>query len=398
MTSVRLDPIDEVISDYSRGRMVVIVDDPDRENEGDLACPAQLVTPEQISFMMKYARGLICISLSPDIAKRVKLPLQTANNNSPYQTAFTVSVSLKSEGAHTASGRVRTMQALLRDDSCAEDFVSPGSVSPLIADSNGVVGRRGQTEASSDLARISGLAPSGVICEIMADDGSMLRGASLQRYSEKHNLKITSVDEIVRYRREREVFVREVSQAALQTDYGPCRAHVFVDDVARKEHLAVLFGEPNVAEAPLVRIHSECLTGDVLGSRRCDCGPQLDRSIAMMCEEGNGILLYLRQEGRGIGLLNKIRAYELQDHGKDTVDANVELGFEPDQRDYLAAANMLRTLGLKKVQLLTNNPKKVAGLTEGGIEVVDRISVKVDVDPYSEAYLSVKKERMGHLL
>ncbi len=399
-SSLTLTPFHKVIEDYRNGKMVIIVDDPDRENEGDLAFASELVTPEHIAFMMDKARGLICVSISSETARNLKLPLQVLNNNSPYQTAFTVSVDSVAcgENAVTAEGRAKTIAKMLKDDATPADFTIPGHIYPLISNANGVVGRRGQTEASSDLARIAGLKASGVICEILNPDGTMARGGQVADYAKRYNLSVTSVEAIVRYRQEQEVFVREVASHEVQTRWGHARVFVFSDEVASKEHLAIVFGDVRGAQAPLVRIHSECLTGDVLGSRRCDCGAQLNKALEAMANEGCGVMLYMRQEGRGIGLMNKIRAYELQDQGADTVDANLKLGFEADERDYAAASNILSGLGIQRLRLITNNPRKIKGLENGGLVVSERVSAFVDPDKYSEGYLDTKRTRLGHLM
>lgn len=397
-----LSPIDDVIADYRNGKMVIIVDDADRENEGDLALATEWVTPQSLAFMMHQARGLICVTISPDLAKRLELPQQVDNNNSPYRTPFAVSIDHRSvaEQGVTAAGRARTMQALLEPGAEPQEFVSPGHVFPLVANPAGVLGRRGQTEGSYDLAKLAGLKPSGIICEILNQDGSMARGEQLREYAERHGLRITSVAEIVRKRLSQEVLVRLVAHNTLTTDAGDFDTHVYRNDVDGKEHLALVYGSTAALnrQPVLVRIHSECLTGDVFGSRRCDCGPQLQEAQRRIVAEGAGIIVYLRQEGRGIGLGNKLRAYELQDHGRDTVQANIELGFEPDQRDFVVAAQILESLGTKQVRLLTNNPRKILSLESAGVKVTERVPLLVPTDEFSQRYLEAKREKLGHLL
>lgn len=399
----RLSPFEEVLDDYRAGKMVIIVDASDRENEGDLAVATEMLTTDKLSFMMREARGLICTTITPAISKKLDLPLQVMNNSSPFNTPFAVSIDCK-EVLHTgvtASSRTLTMHRLVSEDACADDFISPGSVFPLISNPAGVLGRQGQTEGAFDLARISGLQPSGVICEIMNEDGSMARGGDINEFARKHELKVTSVGEIIKYRLREEVFVRKVAESELETDFGTFSVSVFQDDVLGKEHLALVYGDLrgsiNADKAVLVRVHSECLTGDVFGSRRCDCCQQLHQSMNAIVEAGVGVLLYLRQEGRGIGLANKLKAYELQDRGLDTVEANIELGFAADERDFVVAARMLSALKIEKVRLLTNNPDKVKELKENGIQVQERIGVEVPHDPISAEYLNTKREKLGHL-
>lgn len=401
--SFTIAPFDEVVKRFRAGEMVIIVDDADRENEGDITIATECITPEQVSFMMREARGLICVTIAPELAAKLNLPLQVINNNSPFNTPFAVSVDHRSVGALgvTAEARATTMRKLIEPGASMSDFVSPGHVFPLVANPAGVIGRQGQTEGSYDLARIAGLAPSGIICEILNPDGTMARGAHLQEFARKHNLLITSIEEIMRYRVNEEILVRAVSKRDLETDYGMFTTHVFQDDVDGKEHLALVRGELarfDPVKGPLVRIHSECLTGDVFGSRRCDCGAQLDHAMRRIVAEEAGVVLYLRQEGRGIGLANKLRAYELQDRGRDTVDANLELGFAADSRDFAVAAKILGGFGLKKIRLLTNNPQKFKQLSTFGIDITERIPVVVPEDEYSKGYLETKRTRMGHWL
>lgn len=386
----------EVIETFRAGKMVIIVDDESRENEGDIVAPAQFVTESQIEFMMEYGRGLICVSLPGSRVDSLSLKYQSLVNQSVFQTPFTVSISAKGYTSESATDRSTTIRMLCDERRTIKDFESPGSVFPLKVHKNGVLGRRGQTEGSSDLARIAGLYPAGVICEILAEDGSMLRGKDLMDFAALHKLPVTSVEEIARYRREVEVYVIQSSQREYDSDYGTLRIKSFQDKSTDKEHLAILVGDPK--ENPLVRIHSECLTGDIFGSRRCDCGPQLHRSLAQMQMEGGGVLLYLRQEGRGIGLSNKIRAYALQDEGKDTVEANELLGFEPDERDFMVAVRILNSLGIEKLRLMTNNPDKLETLSVAGINVTERVPLTVPFDEFTKSYLLAKKLKLGHLL
>ncbi len=398
-----LDTFTDVLADIRAGKAVLVVDNADRENEGDLILATEKVTSEMVSFLMREARGLICVSIPAEIAERLRLPLQVLNNNSAFQTPFAINVDHKDVGSRgvTAEGRAQTMRALIETGSEAPDFVSPGHVFPLIANSAGVMGRPGHTEGAFDLARLAGLTPSGILCEVLNPDGTMARGAQLQEFASKHELRITSIQAIKEYRAFHEIAVRQLSEGDVETDYGSFHARVFADDAGKKEHVAMIRGElatMPMSYAPLVLLHSECLTGDVFGSRRCDCGRQLDGAMKLITEEGAGLVLYLRQEGRGIGLENKVRAYALQDQGLDTVEANVHLGFDPDERDFAVGAHMLLAMGIRSIRLITNNPAKAAALSRFGISVVERIPMVVEPDPYSEAYLRTKREKLGHLL
>ncbi len=397
------DDFNDVLRDIRAGKAVVVVDSDDRENEGDLILATEKVTPEIVSFLMREARGLICVSIPAEIADRLRLPLQVLNNNSPFQTPFAITIDHREVGGRgvTAEGRARTMRSLIEPNTQAHDFVSPGHVFPLIANSAGVIGRPGHTEGAFDLARLAGLSPSGILCEVLNPDGTMARGSQLQAFASKHGLRTTSIQAIREYRALHEIAVRQLSDRDVETDYGTFHAVVFVDDAGKKEHIAMVrgdIGKMPVSYAPLVRLHSECLTGDVFGSRRCDCGRQLDGAMKLITEEGAGLVLYLRQEGRGIGLENKVRAYALQDQGLDTVEANVHLGFDPDERDFAVGAHMLLAMGIRSIRLITNNPAKAAALSRFGISVVERIPMVVEPDPYSESYLRTKREKLGHLL
>ena len=399
----QLDPIEDVIAHFSSGGMVIIVDDEDRENEGDLVVATEKVTPEALAFMMNHGRGLICVTIGKEIAQKLNLPLQVLYNNSPFQTPFAISVDHISviPGGVSASARAKTMIALLEPSSVATDFVSPGHVFPLIAHEAGVMGRRGQTEGSFDLARLAGLSASGVICEVLSPDGTMLRGEELAAFARQHALPITSVEDIRRFRAISEIAVRRMSSQTITTDYGEFNAVSYVDDVGGKEHVAIIkgdFSQLPTSYSPLVRLHSECLTGDVFGSRRCDCGPQLAGAMKLIANEGAGVVLYLRQEGRGIGLVNKVRAYGLQDSGLDTVEANVHLGFEPDERDFAVGAHILKDLNISRVRVITNNPRKQLTMEQLGIVVTERIPMVVERDPLNEHYLLTKREKLGHIL
>ena len=398
-----LDNFSDILNDIRAGKAVIVVDSTDRENEGDLILATEKVTPEMVSFLMREARGLICVSIPSEVAERLQLPLQVLNNNSPFQTPFAISVDHKDVVPRgvTAEGRSQTMRSLMEPAALPHHFVSPGHVFPLIANSAGVMGRPGHTEGAFDLARLAGLSPSGILCEVLNPDGTMARGAQLQAFAKKHGVRITSIQAIREYRAFNEIAVRHLSDSDVETDYGTFHATVFADDAGKKEHVAVVKGELSKMPAsyvPLVRLHSECLTGDVFGSRRCDCGKQLDGAMKLITEEGAGIILYLRQEGRGIGLENKVRAYALQDQGLDTVEANVHLGFDPDERDFAVGAHMLLAMGIRAIRLITNNPAKGAALARFGISVVERIPMVVESDPYSETYLRTKREKLGHIL
>lgn len=402
-TSIHIDLFSDVVADFRAGKPVIMVDDAERENEGDIVLATEAVTADLVNFMLREARGLVCVSVSVELAERLNLPLQVLNNNSPFNTPFTISIDHASvaRSGVTAASRALTMQKLLDPAAQPEDFVSPGHVFPLIANPAGVIGRQGQTEGSYDLARIAGFQASGIVCEILNPDGTMARGAELDAFARRFNLKTTSVEEIIKYRVREEILIRAVAEEDAHTDFGPCRTFVFQDDVAGKEHLVLRFGPESRLREPggaLVRIHSECLTGDVFGSRRCDCGAQLHESMRQIVENGSGLILYLRQEGRGIGLTNKLRAYALQDQGHDTVEANLKLGFAPDLRDFAVAAKLLDSFGVHSVRLLTNNPDKVSTLERFGITITERRPVVVPHDEHSASYLEAKRTKLGHWL
>ena len=395
--------IEEVLRDVREGEMVIIVDDEDRENEGDVMIAAEKASPETINFMARYACGLICLSLTEEKARRLNLPLmvQEDDNTSPHNTAFTVSIEAK-HGVTTgisAHDRAKTVLTAIADESGPGDLSRPGHIFPLIAKDGGVLVRVGHTEASVDLARLAGLKPAGVICEIMREDGSMARLPDLEEFAEKHGLKIVSVADLIKYKMRNEKFVRRVVETRLPTRYGgDFKLVAYENDVDAKTHLAFVKGDIDPDDAVLVRVHSECLTGDVFGSLRCDCGEQLRVAMAMIEREGKGVLVYMRQEGRGIGLLNKIRAYSLQDNGRDTVEANEDLGFQPDLRDYGIGAQILGDLGVHKMRVITNNPRKIKGLEGYGLSVVERVPLEIKPTEDNIHYLKTKREKLGHIL
>lgn len=401
MQKNRFNSIDEAIEDIAKGKMVILVDDEDRENEGDLCMAAEKVTPEAINFMAKYGRGLICLSLTPDRINELKLPMMTDDNTSAFGTAFTVSIEAK-KGVTTgisAADRATTILTAINPETKAEDLARPGHVFPLRAKRGGVLQRAGQTEGSVDIARLSGLSPAGVICEIMSDDGTMARVPELIEFSKTHNIKIVTIKDLISYRMRTELFVHRISTTKLPTDYGDdFTAIAYANDVDSNVHIALVKGEIKPQDEVLVRVHSECLTGDVFGSRRCDCGDQLHKAMQIISEKGKGVILYMRQEGRGIGLVNKLKAYELQDKGLDTVEANIKLGFKADLRDYGIGAQILVDLGVRKMRLMTNNPKKIVGLEGYGLKVVERIPIEIKPHERNLIYLKTKKKKLGHIL
>lgn len=395
--------VKKAIEEIKKGKMVILCDDEDRENEGDLAMAAEKVTPEAVNFMAKYGRGLICLSLTVEKVQQLDLPLMvhTSTNTSAFQTAFTVSIDAK-KGTSTgisASDRAVTVLAAIADDAKPDDLARPGHIFPLQAKDGGVLRRTGQTEGSVDLSRLAGLKPAGVICEIMNEDGTMSRMPDLEKFAKQYDLMIVTVADIIRYRLNMESLVKRAVDTFLPTEYGgDFRAIIYENIVDSNSHIALVKGEWDPDEEVLVRVHSECLTGDSLGSLRCDCGEQLHKAMALIEAEGKGIIVYMRQEGRGIGLFNKMRAYALQDQGKDTVEANIELGFDEDLRDYGIGAQILRDLGVSKMRLLTNNPRKIIGLEAYGLVITERISIQSKPKKHNIKYLQTKKKKMGHIL
>ena len=393
--------IEDAIKEIRAGRMVILVDDEDRENEGDLTMAAEAVTPESINFMAKYGRGLICFSMTGEKIDSLNLPLMVDNNTSQFQTGFTVSIEARC-GVTTgisAADRATTILTAVADDAKPGDLVRPGHVFPLRGKEGGVMVRSGQTEGSIDLARLAGLKPAGVICEIMDEDGTMARMPALENFSKKHDIKICTIADLIEYRMRTESFVRRAVETVVPTSIaGEFKAIVFENDVDDLLHIAMVKGEIDSNKPVLVRVHSECLTGDIFGSLRCDCGEQLHKAMEMIDKEGSGVLLYIRQEGRGIGLVNKLKAYALQDQGLDTVEANEELGFKPDMRNYGIGAQILVDLGVKKMKLLTNNPKKMVGLEGYGLSIVEQVKIEIEPNKYNVGYLECKKLKMGHLL
>jgi 3,4-dihydroxy 2-butanone 4-phosphate synthase/GTP cyclohydrolase II len=392
--------IEEALEEMKSGRMVVVVDDEDRENEGDLTMAAQFVSAEAINFMALHGRGLICLAVTEERARTLRLHPMTRDNQSRFGTAFTVSIEAR-QGVTTgisAADRARTIQVAIDPRSLADDLVQPGHVFPLIARAGGVLARAGQTEAAVDLARLAGLIPAGVICEVMNDDGTMARVPDLVPYCKRHGLKMITVAGLIRYRRRTEKLVRQVAAVRMPTKSGEFMAYGYESLLDGEQHLALVKGEVAGKDNVLVRVHSECLTGDVFHSLRCDCGEQLQAAVDLIEEEGLGVLLYMAQEGRGIGLLNKLRAYELQEQGRDTVEANVELGFAPDLRDYGIGAQILVDLGLTSIRIMTNNPRKLVGLEGYGLTVTERVPLEVKPTEANLRYLQVKKEKLGHIL
>jgi 3,4-dihydroxy 2-butanone 4-phosphate synthase/GTP cyclohydrolase II len=394
-----LDSIESAIEDIKEGKLVIVVDDEDRENEGDFICASARVTPEVVNFMSKHGRGLICVALLEERCDALGLELMVNNNTALHETAFTVSVDLLGHGCTTgisAHDRARTIQALIDSDTKPEELGKPGHIFPLRAKKGGVLRRAGHTEAAVDLARLAGLEPSGVLVEIMNEDGSMARLTDLIETAKKFDFRIITIKDLIEYRIKRDSLIDEIVRVDMPTKYGHFKLVAFQEKNSSNEHLALIKGSWDANEPVLVRVHSSCFTGDILGSLRCDCGDQLHNAMKMVEEEGTGAILYMNQEGRGIGLLNKLKAYRLQEQGMDTVEANLHLGFQMDQRDYGVGAQILRHLGITKLKLITNNPKKRVGLIGYGLEIVENVPIKVDPNPHNEKYLQTKRDKLGH--
>ncbi|GIP25537.1 riboflavin biosynthesis protein RibBA [Paenibacillus sp. J23TS9] len=393
------DPIEDALEELRAGKVIIVVDDEDRENEGDFVALAEKATPEVINFMITEGRGLVCVPITRERAKVLKLSPMTEQNTDHHGTAFTVSVDYRDTTTGiSAFERSLTVKALTDLAAAAADFRRPGHMFPLIAKDGGVLRRAGHTEAAVDLARLSGCAPAGVICEIMKEDGTMARLPDLQGIANKHNLKLISIQDLIKFRNQREQLVHREAEVRMPTDFGVFQAVAYTNDVDDKEHLALVKGTISSETPVLVRVHSECLTGDVFHSLRCDCGPQFAAALRQIEEEGSGVLLYMRQEGRGIGLINKLKAYELQEQGLDTVDANLKLGFPADLRDYGIGAQILKDLGVRQIRLLTNNPRKIKGLEGHGLEVVERVPIQMEAGVDNSCYLHTKQTKLGHML
>ena len=394
-----LDTIESAVEDIKAGKMVIVVDDEDRENEGDFIVASRMVTPETINFMSKEGRGLICASLAEDRCDELGLELMVNSNTSLHETPFTVSVDLLGNGCTTgisAQDRAKTIQALIDPNTRPQDLGRPGHIFPLRAKKGGVLRRAGHTEAAIDLPRLAGFEPAGVLVEIMNDDGTMARLPQLMEIAQKHGLKIISIKDLIEYRLQKDSLIEEVVRVDMPTQFGHFKLVAFKEKLTQREHLAMIKGEWEKGEAVLTRVHSSCFTGDILGSLRCDCGDQLHKAMQMVQDEGKGVILYMNQEGRGIGLVNKLRAYKLQEEGLDTVEANIHLGFGSDERDYGVGAQILRHLNVTRLNLMSNNPKKRAGLSGYGLEIVDIVPIQIKSNPYNEKYLNTKRDKMGH--
>jgi 3,4-dihydroxy 2-butanone 4-phosphate synthase/GTP cyclohydrolase II len=397
---MKFDSIESAINEIQNGQPVIIVDDADRENEGDIVMASELITPDAVNFMAKFARGLICVSISQEQAEKLSLNLMEKKNTGLHETNFTISIDKKNDTTTgiSAFDRSKTIRALVDENSKGEDFARPGHIFPIIGKDGGVLRRAGHTEASMDLAKMAGLKPSGVICEIMAEDGDMLRGLELENFARHHKLNLISIEDLIRYKRKTEKLITRLETVNLPTDHGKFEFHLYQSEFDEKQHIALTHGNYKDQDSVLVRVHSECLTGDVFSSKRCDCGIQLNSAMKKIVSEGSGAIIYLKQEGRGIGLKHKIKAYKLQESGLDTVEANEKLGFPPDMRDYGVGAQILKDLGIKKLKVMTNNPKKLVGLEGHGIEITKRVKMGIDANPDNQKYLSTKKKKLGHMI
>lgn len=400
MNKFQMNSIEEAIKDLQQGKMIIVVDNPDRENEGDIIQAAEKVTSESVNFTVKNARGLLCIAIDNNTAKRLNLHKMVYENTSLHKTNFTISVDAVKNVTTgiSAKDRYETIKTIADPKTKKNDLARPGHIFPIVAKDGGVLYRTGHTEASTDLCKLAGLEPAALMCEIMNEDGTMARMPHLMEFSQKHNLKIVTIADLIKYRRKKEKLVKKISEVDFPNEFGEFKLSLYEESIKKLHHLAIFKGEINPNKPVLVRVHSECLTGDVFGSARCDCGDQKDEAMRMIEKDGNGVLLYLRQEGRGIGLKHKIRAYKLQDNGFDTVEANHELGFKADLREYGIGAQILKDLGVKKMRLITNNPQKIIGLSGYDLEVVERIPLIIPIKKSNKKYMQTKKDKMGHLI